>query len=239
MPRDIPQELSMMKRCSAKQCEAALLPVGFTLVEILVSLAIIVVLMALLLPAIMRALESARRTSCQNRLHQLGIAANLPMLAALDQPNATPESALTVFRCPSDSGSRTVSDPIRSYPVLGRTNYVGSAGDGVLPGVYNSRVGDAGITDGKSQTLMIGEQDSDPADPQGAWWRMPTAFAAAPINARDAAGLKRTDVFRSRHGAGAHFLMADGAVRWISANIDLRTYQALSTINGGEVVGDY
>jgi prepilin-type N-terminal cleavage/methylation domain-containing protein/prepilin-type processing-associated H-X9-DG protein len=47
---------------------------GFTLVELLVVVAIIGVLIGLLLPAVQAAREAARRTSCQNNLHQLAIA---------------------------------------------------------------------------------------------------------------------------------------------------------------------
>ena len=59
---------------------------GFTLVELLVVIAIIGILIALLLPAVQAAREAARRSSCQNNLKQLALAAaNFDQTAMRDE----------------------------------------------------------------------------------------------------------------------------------------------------------
>lgn len=72
---------------------------AFTLVELLISIAVIAVLIALLLPAVQAARESARLTQCKNNLHQLSVHINQYMTSDGRLPSVW-ESPSLILECP-------------------------------------------------------------------------------------------------------------------------------------------
>lgn len=88
--------------------------VGFTLVELLVVIAIIGVLVALLLPAVQAARESARRAQCTNQLRQIGLA----ILNYEAQHGALPMGCLECRSPVPPQESRLTSWVVRILPQL-------------------------------------------------------------------------------------------------------------------------
>ena len=152
---------------------------GFTITELLVSLAIIGLLMSLALPAVQSARASARRTECRNHLKQIGVAihvvqdsnqqfsSNSEVIYHLGMgiPGYNPgtdskdyERGL-VFRCPADPNSTTTDNQV-SYRAS--TGAVLGAGNGYYEVYKPERRGQYRLAgefiDGLSQTAAYSEQ---------------------------------------------------------------------------------
>lgn len=183
-------------------------------------------------------------------------------------PNAL-STILPVYRCPSDTGSATVSlndfYGSGSEP-YGRTNYLavwgsdagangGAPSNGALPWYTNwpdipSR-GFRDFTDGLSNSFLVGERRS-PGTVRGQIIGGNDVWAG-PVDAGDdvggncqpsccllnSTGSNAEQAYSSSHIGGAHFLMGDGAVRFISENIATATYANLAAINDGQVLGEF
>ena len=214
---------------------------GVTMIELLVVIAIIGALMAILLPSIMQSRQRALSMQCKSNLHQIGVAAHQGRRVEWGRGIA-PEDlgcgvVISTYRCPADSGSRLVTT-VDGTEQQARSNYAAVSGDGKSSGMSNTSRDD--VTDGLSNTLEIGEQDSQPEDPLRTWCGSWAASCEKAPNRRRPDGTKFIDGFRSVHPEnGVNFLLADGSVRFISDSIDLTVYHALSTTQGGEVVGQY
>ncbi len=110
-----------MSRSIQKSARHAAGPSGFTLVELLVVLAIIGILVSLLLPAVQAARESARMTECKNNLRQIGLATLMfhdvngafPPARLSSRPGGPPQY---------DCGGKEPSWLVRIMPFVEQTN---------------------------------------------------------------------------------------------------------------------
>jgi len=168
---------------------------------------------------------------------------------------------LTDFRCPSDPADDlfdlgTAGNPQTPLTQLATSNYIGVFGTTLIEDCEGLTAGDvcegeglfyhlshirfAEITDGLSNTLMVGERASRFGN--STWLGVvpgaDEAFArvlGVADHPPNAAG-GHLDDFSSEHPAGTNILLGDGSVRLIAETIDLQVYRALATRAGGETV---
>jgi hypothetical protein len=148
---------------------------------------------------------------------------------------------------------------VRNYAAMGgRTAFAvwpGIRPEGIMYPLSKTSFRD--ITDGTSNTIMLVETREEKV---AAW--IDGSFAAlcarwlnlmSPTLEGNSNSINYTVYFQSvypgvptqtwgpssMHEGGAHHLLGDGSVRFISENLSVNVYDALATRNGGEVVGEF
>ncbi len=135
--------------------------------------------------------------------------------------------------------------------LVSKSNYVGMFGTFELEdapyngnGVFygNSRIKFADVTDGLSNTLMVGERGSRFGQ---SLWQGNIPEAAEPhariLGVADHGPNDphaHFEDFGSYHSGGVNFMRADVSVSFISDNIDMAVYKAMATRSAGEVFSE-
>lgn len=179
--------------------------------------------------------------------------------------SAVRSTVLPALLCPSDS-ERTMA--AAGGMTVGMSNYAGCYGGEDVPidmnnsGLLflNSSIGYRQIRDGASNTLAIGEKIIVKGTTELGWisgTRSTLRNTGVPINngwdrggpaARGVGGVRTplpapsdtaTSGFSSYHTGGSQALMADGSVRFLSENIDVKIYSFLGQREDMQVIGDF
>ena len=168
-----------------------------------------------------------------------------PMIRECPNPDPFPMYFTAYLGIMGAKGSNDYSGG--TYPLEGLRGAGKFANTGALP-VDRSVTLAKNITDGSSQTMMVGEH-TWPSNVQRIWisglgsrqaYAVSTKNILHPMHVIGSPDCFATSSFNdasfgSQHaGGGGNFLFCDGAVRFISENIELKVFKGIATVNQGE-----
>jgi prepilin-type N-terminal cleavage/methylation domain-containing protein len=210
---------------------------AFTMIELVVVIAIVSLLMTLILPAVVSLRESARQAHCQNNFRQTALATihstdvhgrfpdNLELPWPLDVLEFAEGANLRAQysrdpRINSEDRQRILKT---SIPMLNCPSDLPIQADGypasnvaLNPDILTRRLSE--VIDGTSNTLLFGELPSS----LGFTW------ASGPLAFPEGLG--------SEHPQRRMIALADGSVRGLPDSVDASAIAGLFTISGGEVI---